>query len=168
MFANEAVKRNHGSALSGELRCRGRLVDTVPVTWTKGRWQAGSDVFQEVWFQNEADLEAHRTRTEPFRVALAIAKDYNEHPHQFQEFRGIFEVQATGERLSDISIQTKVLRRSLRERHSPMPRGPKGEKRPADVIGAAIMVGRIRHGRGGSLGGCLRYLWRRQRQKGQV
>jgi hypothetical protein len=24
-----------------------------------------------------------------------------------------------------------------------MPRGPKGEKRPADVIGAAIMVGRI-------------------------
>jgi hypothetical protein len=24
-----------------------------------------------------------------------------------------------------------------------MPRGPKGEKRPADVIGAAVMVGRI-------------------------
>jgi hypothetical protein len=24
-----------------------------------------------------------------------------------------------------------------------MPRGPKGQKRPADVIGAAIMVGRI-------------------------
>jgi hypothetical protein len=24
-----------------------------------------------------------------------------------------------------------------------MPRGPKGEKRPADVIGAAAMVGRI-------------------------
>jgi hypothetical protein len=94
-----------------ELRCSGRLVDTVPVTWTKGRWQAGSDVFQEVWFQNEADLETHRTSTEPFRVALAIAKNYNEHPHQFQEFRGIFEVQATGERLSDISIQTKVLRR---------------------------------------------------------
>jgi hypothetical protein len=26
-----------------------------------------------------------------------------------------------------------------------MPRGPKGEKRPADVIGAAVMVGRLRH-----------------------
>jgi hypothetical protein len=25
---------------------------------------------------------------------------------------------------------------------NPMPRGPKGEKRPADVIGAAVMVGR--------------------------
>jgi hypothetical protein len=27
-----------------------------------------------------------------------------------------------------------------------MPRGPKGEKRPADVIGAAIVVGRIATG----------------------
>lgn len=27
-----------------------------------------------------------------------------------------------------------------------MPRGPKGERRPADVIGAAIMVGRIATG----------------------
>jgi hypothetical protein len=27
-----------------------------------------------------------------------------------------------------------------------MPRGPKGEKRPADVIGTAVMVGRIATG----------------------
>jgi hypothetical protein len=27
-----------------------------------------------------------------------------------------------------------------------MPKGPKGEKRPADVIGAAVMVGRIAAG----------------------
>ena len=27
-----------------------------------------------------------------------------------------------------------------------MPRGPEGEKRPADVIGAAVMVGRIATG----------------------
>lgn len=27
-----------------------------------------------------------------------------------------------------------------------MPRGPKGEKRPGDVVGAAIMVGRIATG----------------------
>ena len=27
-----------------------------------------------------------------------------------------------------------------------MPRGPKGEKRPADVIGAAVMVGSIATG----------------------
>jgi hypothetical protein len=28
-----------------------------------------------------------------------------------------------------------------------MPRGPKGEKRPADVIGTAVMVGRIATGK---------------------
>jgi hypothetical protein len=93
------------------LRCHGRLIDTVPVTWTKGRWQTGPDVFQAVWFQNADELEAYRTSSAPFRVALAIAKDYAEHPHQFQEFRGIFEVQATGEQLSETSIQTRVLRR---------------------------------------------------------
>jgi hypothetical protein len=27
-----------------------------------------------------------------------------------------------------------------------MPRGPKGEKRPADAIGAAVMIGRIATG----------------------
>jgi hypothetical protein len=49
-----------------------------------------------------------------------------------------------------------------------MPRGPKGEKRPADVIGAAVMVGRIATGelvdkpgtpnraKGGKIGGKAR------------
>jgi hypothetical protein len=91
------------------MRLHGRLIDTVPVTWTKGRWQAGGDVFQEVWFSQADELETYRTSTEPFRIALATAKDH--HPHEFQDFRGIFEVRATGERLSDNSIQTKVLRR---------------------------------------------------------
>jgi hypothetical protein len=27
-----------------------------------------------------------------------------------------------------------------------MPRGPKGEKRPADVIGAAVMIGKVASG----------------------
>jgi hypothetical protein len=93
------------------LRLHGRLIDTVPVTWTKGRWQAGTDVFQEVWFPNAEERETYRTSTRPFKVALAIAKNYTQHPHQFQEFTGIFEVQATGEQLSEHSIQTRVLRR---------------------------------------------------------
>lgn len=50
-----------------------------------------------------------------------------------------------------------------------MPRGPRGEKRPADVIGAAVMVARIATGeiddkrgkapgraKGGKLGGAAR------------
>ncbi len=34
-----------------------------------------------------------------------------------------------------------------------MPRGPKGEKRPADVIGAAVIVGRIATGEIDDIGG---------------
>ena len=37
-------------------------------------------------------------------------------------------------------------RLNLRQYIKAMPRGPKGEKRPADVIGTAIMVGRIATG----------------------
>lgn len=33
-----------------------------------------------------------------------------------------------------------------------MPKGPRGEKRPADVIGAAVMVGRIATGQIEDLG----------------
>jgi len=32
-----------------------------------------------------------------------------------------------------------------------MPRGPKGEKRPADVIGAAVMIGKIATGEIGKI-----------------
>lgn len=32
-----------------------------------------------------------------------------------------------------------------------MPRGPKGEKRPADVMGAAVMIGKIATGEIGDL-----------------
>jgi hypothetical protein len=35
---------------------------------------------------------------------------------------------------------------SLKQSGAEMPRGPRGEKRPADVIGTAIMVGRIATG----------------------
>jgi hypothetical protein len=44
-------------------------------------------------------------------VALAVAHDYEVQPHKFRQFVGIFEVAATGKVLSDISIETEVLRR---------------------------------------------------------
>src|SRR5258708_5160491 len=34
----------------------------------------------------------------------------------------------------------------LRREHSSMPRGPRGERRPADAIGAAVMVAKIATG----------------------
>jgi hypothetical protein len=48
---------------------------------------------------------------EPFVVAVAAAKDYSRHPHEFDGFRALFEVVPTGRILSENSIETKVLRR---------------------------------------------------------
>ena len=63
----------------------------------------------------------------------------------------------------------KLLQALIEKAPKPMPKGPKGEKRPADVIGAAILVGRIATGdaeekprktpnraRGGKAGGAAR------------
>jgi hypothetical protein len=42
-----------------------------------------------------------------------------------------------------------------------MPRGPKGEKRPADAIGNAVMIAKIATGEiEGVWGGVIAYLWR--------
>ena len=86
---------------------RGKLIDAIPVTWTHGR---KGDV-QEVWYQNAAELEAARLGSAPFVVAVAHAKDPEAEPPEFHEFRGVFEVLATGKRLSEQSIETKVIRR---------------------------------------------------------
>jgi hypothetical protein len=94
-----------------EVRCHGKLVAVAPVTWTKGRYTKNDsqDVCQRVWFQHADELEAHRASKQPFIVA--IAKDYNHHPHQFQEFQAVFEVVATGAVCDEKSIETKVIRR---------------------------------------------------------
>jgi hypothetical protein len=68
-------------------------------------------VFQAVWYQNADEMEAARLSAVPFIVAVAIAKDYSEHPHKFQDFKAIFEVVSTGNQLTRNSIETKVLRR---------------------------------------------------------
>ena len=89
----------------------GRLVDIIPVTWTKGRRVVANQIFQEVWYQDHSELAARAVDASPFVVALAIAKDYSTLAQAFQEFRGVFEVVATGKILSDDSIETKVLHR---------------------------------------------------------
>ena len=94
-----------------ERRHAGRLIDIVPVTWTKGRRQAGPDIFQEVWFQDCDEMEARRADPNPFVVAVAVAKDYAKKPHEFDEFRGVFEVAATGKLLSKNSLETRVVQR---------------------------------------------------------
>jgi hypothetical protein len=108
-------------------RAPGHEADIIPVTWTKGRFQApgSSEILQEVWYSNEAESEAQRTSAVPFVVALAIAKDYAVMPHAFKEFRGLFEVVSTGERVTSHSIQTRVLRRVRHGQGMTMPTDPK-------------------------------------------
>ena len=58
--------------------------------------------------------------------------------------------QLHSEGYSVAQLEGPLLRKQLSEliekAKKPMPKGPKGEKRPADVIGAAILVGRIATG----------------------
>ncbi len=56
-----------------------------------------------------------------FFVAAAARKDPKRAPDKFKEFVGVFEVQATGEILSDWSIETKIVRKfARRTKWSPM------------------------------------------------
>ena len=81
-----------------ERRQRGKVIDIVPVTWTKGRWQdpVTKDVYQEVWFQDRNEMLERNGSSEPFVVAVGVAKDYSKMPHEFEEFRAVFEVVPTG------------------------------------------------------------------------
>lgn len=107
------LKYTSRTSWKAEIRSHGKVVAIAPVTWTKGRYtkQNSQEVFQQVWFQNADELEEHRTSTDPFIVAVALAKDYSRHPHEFQDFQAVFEVVATGEIWDDKSIETKVIRR---------------------------------------------------------
>jgi hypothetical protein len=59
-----------------------------------------------------------------FFVAAAARKDPRRAPDKFKEFVGVFEVQATGEILSDWSIETKIVR-EIREADEVEPYGPR-------------------------------------------
>jgi hypothetical protein len=90
-----------------------KSIAIAPVTWTKGyvRDPQGSGLLLEVWYRRIDDMEAALSSRTPFLVALASAKDYSKLPHDFDFFTGVFEVVSTGIKLTENSIQTKVLRR---------------------------------------------------------
>lgn len=108
-----------------ERRHKGRLIDTIPVSWAAS-WRQGPakefrapkgskeapprrDVFVEVCFQDAAEMQARKTDPEPFVVALAVAKTAAGVPDKFSEFRGVFEVAVTGAQSSTGCLETKVI-----------------------------------------------------------
>lgn len=95
----------------------GSVIDIVPVTWTKGMNREAKTL--EVWFRNPVELQAHRISREPFIVAVAIAKDYDVSPHEYKEFRGVYQVVATGNMgcyNDGMAIETTMLRRIFGKR----------------------------------------------------
>ncbi len=119
------LKYTSRTSWKAEVRSHGKVVAIAPVTWTKGRYtkKNSKEVFQQVWFQNADELEERRTSTDPFIVAVAVAKDYSHHPHEFQDFQAVFEVVATGEIWDEKSIETRVIRRVTSKDfdHAPRP-----------------------------------------------
>ena len=110
------VTFTHRASWKAHVTLLDRLVGTVPVTWTKGtvRDAASGKFYQQVWFQDAAELEVVNSSTEPFLVAVAVAHDYDMHPHSFKQFNCIYEVRALGRKIDEISIQCEVLRRLRR------------------------------------------------------
>ncbi len=104
-FTGKAHWKAHRSAADQE-------PDMVPVTWTKGwRRDAKGTNFLEVWFEDPEEAKARSGEAEAFVVALAEAKDFEQVPRVFKEFRGLFEVEPTGTILSENSLETRILRR---------------------------------------------------------
>lgn len=95
---------------------RGTLIDVVPVTWRAGCRRVSGDLYQQVWFRNDDEMEQVRLSRTPFVVAVAEAErrdavgSEDERP-QFKHFNALFEVVATGKQIDDWSIETRVLRR---------------------------------------------------------
>jgi hypothetical protein len=72
----------------------------------KGRRGSPPDLFQEIWFRNQSELEQYRLSTAPFLVAVAIAKDYNT-IREFAAFRQVLEVQSTRKQSGNHSVETR-------------------------------------------------------------
>lgn len=86
-----------------EWRDRGELRKVIPVTFEKDR----------VWYRKRYrdEMEARLADRRPFVVALAEPKDDRVKPRSFKSFKGLYEMVATGERVSDRGIETRIVRR---------------------------------------------------------
>jgi hypothetical protein len=121
-----ALKFLHRGAWKAERREHGKLLDVIPVTWTKGTRANGGEIFQQVWYESTSELEARLADPAPFVVAVAgpkasVTVRLGELPEEdeyeprsrlaFKDLKCVYEVISTGVRLTDNSIQTRVLRR---------------------------------------------------------
>lgn len=94
-----------------ERRHNGKLLDIVPVTWSKDLHRDGKQKFLLVHFTNTDESEKYRTQQKSYIVAVAEAKDYSAEKLSFSKFTALYEVVSTGKKLNDHSIETRIIGR---------------------------------------------------------
>jgi hypothetical protein len=87
----------------------GKVIDIVPVTWTKDLRRVGDQQFLKVWFGNPGELEEYRARQKPYTVAVAQAKDWNARTLSFWKFDALYEVVSTGKLFDSRSIEVRIM-----------------------------------------------------------
>jgi hypothetical protein len=96
-----------------ECRSKDGQHSVVPVAWEHNLRMSGEEDLLEFRYRKKyrGEMDAHLADGKPFVVAIAKAKDPKATPKDFKEFKCLFEVVATGRRLSDRTIEARVLRR---------------------------------------------------------
>jgi hypothetical protein len=106
-----------GRTWKAERREKGKFLDVVRVVWRRDTHPAPDrkGIMQGIWYaENErGEMEERMADPAPFVVAVAEAKDYSQSDIkiEFKNFTAVYEVAATGIRLGDREIETRVLRR---------------------------------------------------------
>jgi hypothetical protein len=88
----------------------------IPVAWENDLQMSSQGDLLAVRHRKKyrPEMDAHRTDRAPFIVAIARANNPKIRPGEhrdFKQFLGVFEVAATGRRLTGDRIETKILRR---------------------------------------------------------
>jgi hypothetical protein len=115
-----------------ERRLNGALIDRVPVAWAVSWRQVSAprplgaaaptskkphkapppDVFVTIRCDDAVERKTRLGEEAPFVIALALSRRADDGPEKFVEFRGVFEVAATGIELPPDSFEARVIRRA--------------------------------------------------------
>ena len=100
------------STWRAEFRSEDGQRGVVPVAWEHNLRMSGEEDFLLVMHRKKyrAEMDAHLASGAPFIVALAKAKDSKATTKEFKEFKCLFQVVSTGRRLSERTIETRILR----------------------------------------------------------
>lgn len=89
----------------------GKAIDVVPVAWAQDWELREKEIYLKVWYTDEGEAMSTSERTDPFPVALVASLHPDGQEGEFKEFRGVYEVTATGKLWEPKCVEAKVLKR---------------------------------------------------------